>query len=73
MVDVIRYTKRQIKAVYEWIRNLAIDISHRSGQSKISGLAWRVASKKWLEKNGLITILKNRKVLPHSYSNLCHN
>ena len=64
----IRYTKRQRKAVYEWIKNLAIDISHRVGQSEISCLVWRVAAKKWLEKNGLITILKNRKVLPHSHS-----
>ena len=69
----IRYTRRQRKAVYEWIKNLAIDISHRVGQSEISSLAWRVAAKKWLEKNGLITILKNRKVLPLSQLNLCHN
>jgi len=69
----VRYTKRQRKAVYEWIKDLAVDISHGAGQSVISCLAWRVAAKKWLEKNGLITILKPGKVLPFSHSNLCHN
>jgi len=69
----IRYTKRQRKAVYEWIRNLAVDISHGLGQSEISCLSWRVAAKKWLEKNGLITIRKNGKVLPPFQRNLCHN
>jgi len=69
----IRYTKRRRKAAYEWIKELAIDISRGAGQSVITCLAWRVAAKKWLEKNNLITILKPRKVLPHFRRDLCHN
>jgi len=69
----IRYTKRQRKAIYEWIRDLAIDISRGAGQSVISRLSWRIASKKWLEKNNLITILKPRVVLPRFRRKLCHN
>lgn len=61
----IRYTKRKRRGVFEWIRNLAADISHRAGLPVISRLAWRVAAKKWLEKNGLVTILKPKNVSPY--------
>ncbi len=69
----IRYSKRRRRAVYDWIRDLAIDISQRAGLNEISLLAWRVAAKKWLEKNKLITILKPGKVLPIFPSDFCHN
>ena len=69
----VRYSKRQRRAIYEWIKDLAVDISQRAGLNEISLLAWRVAAKKWLEKNRLITILKPGKVLPYLSPNLCHN
>ena len=68
----IRFTKRKRKSVYEWIKDLAVDISERAGHDNITSLAWRVSAKKWLEKNDLIKILNPGKVLPHFYSNLCH-
>lgn len=69
----IQYTKRKRRRVFEWIRDLATDISHRAGLSVISRLAWRVAAKKWLEKNELLTILKPKNVSPYFRSFLCHN
>ena len=57
----IRYTKRQRKAVYEWIRNLAVEISQCAGYGEITSFAWRVSAKKWLEKKDLIKILKPGK------------
>jgi hypothetical protein len=58
--------------VYEWIKDLAVDISERAGHDNITSLAWRASAKKWLEKNDLIKILNPGKVLPHFSSYLCH-
>jgi hypothetical protein len=69
----IRYSRRRRKAVYRWIRDLAIDISLKADKNAINSLAWRIAAKKWLVKNKLITIIKDGKVLPYFSSNLCHN
>jgi hypothetical protein len=62
----LRYNKRRRKEVYEWIRDLAVEISLRSGKRVIEPCAWRVAARKWMQKNDLITIRKSGKVLPHS-------
>ena len=70
--DRIRYTKRQRKSAYEWIRDLATEIAIRAGKSKITNVEWRVAAKQWLLKNGLIKIEKAGKVLPHFHQKLCH-
>ena len=70
--DHVRYTKRKRRSVYDWIKGLAIDISQRAGHDEITRLAWRVAAKKWLEQNDLITVLKPGKVLPNFSLNLCH-
>lgn len=72
-VNRVRYSKRQRKGVYLWIRDLAIDISLKAGKNAISSLAWRIAAKKWLVENKLITIINDGKVLPYFSSNLCHN
>jgi hypothetical protein len=69
----LRYAKRQRKSIYRWIRNLAYEISMQAGKSVITPVAWRVAAKQWMVKNGLIKIEKAGKVLPHFYQNLCHN
>ena len=60
----IRYSKRQRKSIYDWIRDLAAEISIRAGKKTISPVAWRVAAKQWLVKNGLIRIQRAGKVLP---------
>jgi hypothetical protein len=61
----IRFSRRKRKAVYDWIRDLAIYISEKAGNNMITPLAWRIAAKKWLEENKLMTIVKPEKVLPH--------
>jgi hypothetical protein len=68
----IRVNKRKRKSIYEWIKNLAVDILEKSGHDSISCLAWLIAAKKWLEKNDLIKTLKPGSVLPHLSSNLWH-
>ena len=71
--DRIRYSKRQRRSIYEWIRDLATEIALRAGKSKITNVEWRVAAKQWLLKNNLIKIEKAGKVLPHLNRKLCHN
>jgi len=69
----MRYYKRQRKSIYNWICDLAAEISIRAGKKAISPVAWRVAAKQWLVKNGLIKIQRAGKVLPDFSSKLCHN
>jgi hypothetical protein len=69
----IRYPKRQRKSIYDWIRDMAAEVSIRAGKKTISPLAWRLAAKQWLVKNGLIKIQRAGKVLPNFTSNLFHN
>jgi len=69
----MRYHKRQRKSIYNWIRDLAAEISIRAGKKTISPVAWRLAAKQWLVKNGLIRIQRAGKVLPNFSRNLCHN
>jgi len=69
----LRYTKRQRKSIYQWIFDLASEISIRAGKSTITPVAWRVAAKQWMVKNGLIRIERAGKVLPHFHRNLYHN
>jgi len=69
----MRYPKRQRKSIYNWIFDLAAEISLKAGKTKITPVAWRVAAKKWLVKNGLIRIERAGKVLPNFSSILCHN
>jgi transposase InsO family protein len=60
----ISFSKRKRKEVFEWISDLAIDIVAKSGEKKIRPTAWRVACRKWLEQNGLVSIRKSQAVLP---------
>lgn len=69
----LRYDKRKRKEVYEWIKNLAIDICTRAGKDKITPTSWRVAARKWMEKNRMIVIRKPENVLPHFFLKNCHN
>jgi hypothetical protein len=69
----LRYTKRQRKEAYDWIFNLAVDISEHAGKNEIDPTAWRVSAKKWMEQKRMIVIRKPEKVLPHLNRILCHN
>jgi hypothetical protein len=59
--------------VDRWIRDLAFEISIRTGKSTISSAAWRIAAKQWMLKNDLIKIVKAGKVSPHFHRKSCHN
>jgi hypothetical protein len=61
------YNKRKRKEVYDWITDLAVDLSARCGKNKIDPAAWRIAARKWMEKHRLIIIQKPAKVLPNFY------
>ena len=69
----LRYPKRQRRAVYDWILDLAERISHRAGEATITPVAWRVAAKRWLLENNLIVIRQAGKVLPHFPWQFVHN
>jgi transposase InsO family protein len=69
----IRYSKRERKAAYGWIQSLAIDLSTAAGKDSIDPTAWRIAAKRWLVENELLTILEPGKVLPNFPSVLSHN
>lgn len=67
------YTKRQRKEAYDWIYDLAANISGRAGKNEIDPTAWRVSARKWMEQKRMIVIRKPGKVSPHLNWNLCHN
>jgi hypothetical protein len=71
--DRIRYSKRERKSIFRWIRELATKIATRAGRSEITNVEWRIAAKQWLLKNDLIKIARAGKVSPHLNRNLCHN
>ncbi len=58
------YSKRKRKEVMQWISDLALDIMEKAGEKIIRSTAWRVACRKWLEENGLVSISKTQGVLP---------
>jgi hypothetical protein len=63
----IRYSSQRRKSVYRWIKDLATEISVRAAKQVITPLAWRVAAKQWLVKNGLIRIERAGKVSPYFF------
>ena len=54
----LQYSKRHRKSVYQWVYDLASEISRRTGLTDITPVSWRVAVKQWLIKNALIKIRK---------------
>lgn len=60
----ISFSKRKRKEVFQWISDLAIDIVAESDEKRIRSTAWRIACRKWLEENGLVSIRKMQAVLP---------
>jgi hypothetical protein len=47
----MRYPKPQRKSIYDWIFDLAAEISLKAGKKKITPVAWRVAANQWLAIN----------------------
>jgi len=62
---VVRFDRRKRKEVFECIKNLFIEILPKLGDKGNESVAWRIAVRRWLQKNGFLTIFKNGKVLPH--------
>lgn len=60
----MRYPKYQQKTVYNWIFDLAAEISVHTGKTKITETAWRAAAKQRLVKNSLIRIEREGKCYP---------
>ena len=54
-------------------RDIAFDISIKTGMNKIDPYAWQIACRKWMEKNKMIAILKQEHVLPNFSLNLCQD
>jgi hypothetical protein len=71
--DRIRYSKRERRGIFRWIRDLATEIADRAGRPIITNVEWRIAAKQWLLKNALIRIEKAGNVSPHLNRKLCHN
>ena len=69
----LRYTRRQRKKVYHWIRDLATEISVQASKPRITRTACRVAARQGLVRNGLITIRMAGNVLPNFSWKLCQN
>ncbi len=71
--DRIRYSRRERRSIFQWIRDLATEMAIRAGKPKITNVEWRIAAKQWLLRNDLIKIVKAGKVSPHLNRKLCHN
>lgn len=56
--DRLRYTKRKRKQAWDWIRDLAVDLSVKCSNHAIDPAAWRIAARKWMERHNLIIIQK---------------
>jgi hypothetical protein len=69
----IRYSRRERRSIFRWIRDLAAELAVRVGKPKITNVEWRIAAKQWLLKNDLIKIVRAGKVSPHLNRKLCHN
>jgi hypothetical protein len=69
----IRYPRRKRQSVYQWIQQLAAEVSARAGKPVITPTAWRVAARQWLVKNGLIMIQTAGKVSPNFCQKSGHN
>ena len=54
----LRYTKRQRRQAWDWITDLAVDMSAKFSKRAIDPAAWRIAARKWLERHNLIIIQK---------------
>jgi len=63
----LRFDKPKRKEVMKQVRELFLEILERLGDKISSQSAWRIAVRTWLQKNNLITVFKNGKVLPYYF------
>jgi hypothetical protein len=56
--DRLRFSKRERRQAWDWIRDMAARISVTCKKSQIDPAAWRIAARKWMEKHRLIVIHK---------------
>jgi hypothetical protein len=64
------FSKKERRDIYDCIRNLTNDILSSINYPKADTFekAWRIATEYWLQKEGLISITVNKKVLPYFLS-----
>jgi hypothetical protein len=54
----LSYNKRKRRQAWDWISDLAADISSKCSKRQIDPAAWRIAARKWMERHRLIVIHK---------------
>jgi len=57
-------SKRKRQEVFLWISKCAYDFVKKTRKVSDRAVAWRIASRIWLERNNYVTISKKQKVLP---------
>ena len=73
--DKNRFTKKERRAIYDWILNYTYHILARmeDQSQKAFGIAWRIAVETWLRWKGFIIVSINGKVLPNLSPDFNHN
>jgi len=73
--DKIKFTKKERRAIYDWILNYAYHILAKMERQtqRAFGTAWRIAVETWLRWKGFIFVSINGKVLPNLSPNFNHN
>jgi len=70
-----QWTRRKRREAYDQIEALATALwqTQRGKNKKTAEALWRLAVETWLQKEGVITITQNKKVLPSSLEKNAHN
>jgi hypothetical protein len=70
----ITFTKNERRDIYEWIVERSAIILDNMDSHNVNNIAsaWRTACIMWLQKQNLITISKNKKVLPNFMTEIYH-
>ena len=63
----LNYSKRERKQAYEWIRDLAFELSVKLGKSEIDPAALRICARRWMEKHSLIRIHRPEQLLANDF------
>jgi len=73
--DRRRFTRRERRDIYDWIKGTAGDILGGMGDAgpRAAKAAWRTAVETWLVRNGMITVTRKKKVSPYFFENRSHN
>jgi hypothetical protein len=70
-----RFSKRQRRAIFDWIKGLACAILSRLKEDtrRAAQAAWRMAVETWLRQNGYITVTVTRDVSPNFIEKNSHD